>query len=95
MKNGEVVIIWLDNRKTEDVEGSALYCAVTNGKNGFASEVLASQPACQCCRTSLFVDNHDNIHALYRGIINDSIRDMVHVVSSDGGKNFQQTRKNF
>ena len=29
MKNGEVAIIWLDNRKTQDVEGSALYCAVT------------------------------------------------------------------
>ena len=95
MKSGEVAIIWLDNRKTEDVEGSALYCAVTNGKNGFANEVLVSQPACQCCRTSLFVDNNDNIHALYRGIINDSIRDMVHVVSIDGGKTFSKPERIF
>jgi len=95
MKSGEVAIIWLDNRKTLDVEGSALYCAVTDGKKGFANEVLVSQPACQCCRTSLFVDNSDNIHALYRGIINDSIRDMVHVVSTDGGKTFGKPERIF
>jgi hypothetical protein len=95
MKSGEVAIIWLDNRKTEDVEGSALYCAVTDGNKGFANEVLVSQPACQCCRTSLFVDNNDNIHALYRGIINDSIRDMVHVVSTDGGKTFSRPERIF
>jgi hypothetical protein len=95
MKSGEVVIIWLDNRKTENVEGSALYCAVTDGKNGFTNEVLVSQPACQCCRTSLFVDNNDNIHALYRGIINDSIRDMVHVVSTDRGKTFGKPERIF
>ena len=95
LKSGEVAIIWLDNRKTEDVEGSALYCAVTDGKKGFANEVLVSQPACQCCRTSIFVDNNDNIHALYRGIINDSIRDMVHVVSTDGGKTFGKPERIF
>jgi hypothetical protein len=95
MKSGEVAIIWLDNRKTKDVEGSALYCAVTDGKKGFANEVLVSQPACQCCRTSLFVDNNDNIHVLYRGIVNDSIRDMVHVVSTDGGKTFGEPERIF
>ena len=95
MKSGEVAIIWLDNRKTEDVEGSALYCAVTDGNKGFTREVLVSQPVCQCCRTSLFIDNNDNIHALYRGIINDSIRDMVHVVSTDGGKTFSKPERIF
>ena len=86
MKGGEVAIIWLDNRETNDQEGSAVYAAITDGKNGFATEVMVSEQACPCCRTSLFIDNNDNIHALYRGIINDSIRDMVHVVSNDGGK---------
>ena len=95
MKNGEVAIIWLDNRKSEDVEGSALYSAITDGKKGFTNEVLVSQPACQCCRTSLFIDNNDNIHALYRGIINDSIRDMVHVVSTDGGKTYSKPERIF
>ena len=95
MKKGEVAIIWLDNRKSEDVEGSALYSAITDGKKGFTNEVLVSQPACQCCRTSLFIDNNDNIHALYRGIINDSIRDMVHVVSTDGGKTYSKPERIF
>ena len=95
MKNDEVAIIWLDNRKTQDVEGSALYCAVTDGDKGFSNEVLVSQPACQCCRTSLFIDNSNNLHALYRGIINDSIRDMVHVVSADAGKTFSKPNRIF
>jgi hypothetical protein len=95
MKNGEVAMIWLDNRKTQDVEGSALYFAVTDGRKGFTNEVLVSQPACQCCRTSIFVDNNDHIHALYRGIINDSIRDMIHVVSTDGGKTFSRPERIF
>lgn len=93
LKNGEAAIIWLDNRKTTNNEGSALYCAVTKGKNGFRNETIISQPACPCCRTSVFVDSKNNIHALYRGILNDSIRDMVHVVSADGGKTFSAPKR--
>jgi hypothetical protein len=88
MKNGEAAIIWLDNRTSAAREGSALYCAVTNGANGFVNEHLVSEPTCQCCRTKLLCDKNGNLHVVYRGIINDSIRDMVHVVSKDNGKTF-------
>jgi hypothetical protein len=88
MKNGEAAIAWLDNRTTTAGEGSALYCAVTDGVNGFVNERLVSEPACQCCRTKLFCDRKGNLHVVYRGIINDSIRDMVHVVSRDNAKTF-------
>lgn len=88
LPNGEVGITWLDNRKTTALQGSALYFASTNGRNGFQNEHLISQPCCQCCRTDLFVDGKGDIHALYRGIIQDSIRDMVHIASTDGGKSF-------
>jgi hypothetical protein len=93
LANGEVVIIWLDNRKTTEKEGSALYMATTKGTKGFRRERLVSQPVCPCCRTSLFVDSRNNIHAVYRGILNDSIRDMVHVVSNNGGKTFSAPEK--
>ncbi|MBO9573269.1 MAG: exo-alpha-sialidase, partial [Chitinophagaceae bacterium] len=93
LNNGEVGIMWLDNRKKTDKEGSAVYFAVTGGKDGFKNERLISESSCQCCRTSLYADSKGNIHALYRGIINDSIRDMIHIVSSDGGRTFTSPKK--
>ena len=93
LPNGEVGIIWLDNRKTTSREGSALYFASTNGKNGFEAGRLIAEPCCQCCRTDLFVDKKGGIHALFRGIVQDSIRDMVHIVSTDGGKTFSSPKR--
>jgi hypothetical protein len=92
LPNGEAGITWLDNRKRWNKEGSGLYYAVTNGKNGFENENLISGPCCQCCRTDLFIDKNNGIHVLYRAIINDSIRDMVHIVSTDG-KTFSQPQR--
>lgn len=88
LPNGEAMVIWLDNRGKKEKEGSTLFCAVTNGKEGFNNEKVIGETVCQCCRTDLFVDRKGNIHASYRDIINDSIRDMVHVVSTDGGRSF-------
>ncbi len=88
LPSGEVAIIWLDNRKTTEKEGSALYFATSNNNNEFVNEKMISQECCQCCRTDLFVDSKSGIHVLYRGIIQDSIRDMLHSVSTDGGKQF-------
>jgi hypothetical protein len=93
LPDGEAGIIWLDNRKTTDKEGSALYFASTNGKNGFEGEKRISQSCCQCCRTDLFVDKQNSIHAVFRGIIQDSIRDMVHIVSRDEGKTFSEPKR--
>lgn len=88
LPNGEAAIVWLDNRKKTTAEGSALYYAETKGNAGFENERLVSEPCCPCCRTDLFVDSKKNIHILYRAIINDSIRDMVHTISTDNGKTF-------
>jgi hypothetical protein len=93
LQTGEIGIIWLDNRKTTTKEGSGLYFASTSGRSGFTSGGLISQPCCQCCRTDLFVDTHGQVHVLYRGIIQDSIRDMVHIVSTDGGRSFSQPNR--
>jgi len=93
LPDGEAAIIWLDNRKTSTKEGSALYFAKTEGKSGFRNERLISQQCCPCCRTDLFVDSKGSIHALYRGIIEDSIRDMVHTVSTDGANTFTAPKR--
>ena len=93
LPNGEAGIVWLDNRKRLSDEGSGLYYAVTKGRNGFEDERLISQPCCQCCRTDLFIDKSQKIHALYRAILNDSIRDMVHIMSTNEGKSFSQPQR--
>lgn len=92
LPNGEAAIIWLDNRKTSTKEGSALYFASTKDTSGFTAEKMIGQGCCQCCRTALFIDSKAGIHVLYRGIIRDSIRDMVHSVSDDGGNSFSSPR---
>jgi hypothetical protein len=93
LPNGEAGIIWLDNRKTIAKEGSGLFFAATDANHGFQNAHLISQPCCQCCRTDLFVDKKNGIHVLYRGIIEDSIRDMVHIVSTDGGGSFTRPER--
>jgi len=93
LKNGEAGIIWLDNRTEKSQEGSALYFASTNGRNGFQGEQMIAESCCECCRTDLFMDTENNIHILYRAILNDSIRDMVHSVSTDQGISFSERKK--
>ena len=88
LPNGEAAAIWLDNRKHTDDEGSTLYYAVTAGHDGFKQEKPLAETVCQCCRTALYTDAQGGIHIAFRDIINDSIRDMVHMVSTDGGASF-------
>jgi len=94
LSDGEVGVIWLDNRKTTTSEGSALYFMKTEGDKGFVgSGTLISESCCQCCRTKLLVDRRGSIHAIYRGILENSVRDMVHIVSIDGGKSFSSPNR--
>lgn len=90
LPNGEAAIIWLDNRKNTEKTGSALYFATTAGSNGFQNEHLIQEPTCECCRTALLVAGNKNIHVVYRAILNDSIRDIVHAVSTDNGQHFSK-----
>lgn len=88
LPGGEAAAVWLDNRKQTSEEGSTLYFSVTSGQNGFQEAKPVATTICQCCRTRMYVADNGNIHLAYRDIINDSIRDMVHQVSTDGGKSF-------
>lgn len=93
LSNGEAAIIWLDNRKKTPHDDSALYFSETKDTSGFSGERLIAEPCCPCCRTDLFVDNEKNIHLLYRAIIQDSIRDMEYIVSTDNGKTFSSPKR--
>jgi hypothetical protein len=48
---------------------------------------------CQCCRTDLYVDEEEKLHVAYRAIINGSIQDMTHMVSSDNGNTFSKPER--
>lgn len=87
-KDGEGAIIWLDNRKDTTAEGSSVYYAKATGQEGFKEEKRIISQVCQCCRTRLYVAGTGDIHIVYRSILNDSIRDMVHQVSVDQGQTF-------
>jgi hypothetical protein len=93
LPDGEAGIVWLDNRKKSNKDGSGLFYAVTTGKSGFVNEKLISEPCCQCCRIVLSVDRNKNINLVYRAIIDDSIRDMVHMISKNGGKSFSTPQR--
>ena len=93
LPNGEAGIIWLDNRNIPGKEGSLLCFASTEGNQGFQDGKVIAESCCQCCRTDLYIDKNAGIHALFRGIIQDSIRDMVHTVSNDGGNTFSTPQR--
>lgn len=90
LPSGEAGITWLDSRKKSSKKGSSLYFAATRGRQGFQSERPLYEGTCECCRTALFVDHANGIHAAFRALLPGSIRDMVHMVSKDGGKTFSQ-----
>lgn len=93
LPDGEVGAIWLDSRKDTEKEGSSLYFATTRGRDGFIGEMVIDRHLCQCCRTDMYLDEQEQLHVAYRGILNDSIRDMMYLVSVDGGKSFSSPER--
>lgn len=89
LPSGKVAAVWLDNRKDHLREGSTLYIA-TSGAEGFERARPLVQTVCQCCRTSLYTDPQGGLHVAFRDIIHDTVRDMVHIWSKDGGETFTQ-----
>jgi len=92
LASGAAAIVWLDNSNKQMMDGSDLYFATTAGNSGFQQRKLIAQSCCECCRTAMLVDAN-NIHILYRGIVKDSIRDIVHIVSTDEGNRFSTPKR--
>ncbi len=94
LKDGELGMSWLDSRSIEtDKEGSTLFFAKTKGKLGFVNEKPIAGSTCQCCRTDVFNDSNGNLHVGYRNIIQDSIRDMFYLSSSNSGETFENQER--
>jgi len=101
LPDGEIGAVWLDSRKSvpshhgahHSHEGSSLYFSRTEGRNGFVKEKSLAGSVCQCCRTRLYKDDNNQLHLTYRAILNDSIRDMMHMVSTDQGQTFSEPKR--
>lgn len=94
LDDGEVAAIWLDSRLTKKRgDGSSLFFAKTGKSNQFESDKVIGTSTCECCRTELYVSPQGDIHALYRDIWQDSIRDMSIVSSRDNGSTFSSPQK--
>lgn len=97
LPNGEVGLVWIDE-KLDGQEGRCIKFVQTQPQGGFSPEVIVDSNACQCCRTSVFVDSKQQIHLTYRDLIptgkgSPAARDISHVVSADGGKTFSKPQR--
>ena len=94
LPNGEIGIVWLDE-KLPGQEGRPVVFAQTTKGKGFGPAVLVDENACQCCRTNVFVDSQKRIHLTYRDMLPNGAgkiadRDISTAVSTDGGKTFSK-----
>lgn len=95
LPNGEVGIVWLDEKLAGQEGRPVVFAQTTKGK-GFGPAVLVDDNACQCCRTNIFVDKSNAIHLTYRDMLpsgkpdEPAARDISTAVSSDGGKTFSK-----
>jgi hypothetical protein len=90
LPHGEVGVVWLNDSRPE---GSSLCFAQTTGKQGFSKARIIAQHTCQCCRTDLMTDDSGNVHVAWRGIQDDSIRDMMYCRSTDSGQHFSTPQR--
>lgn len=86
LPNGEVAAIWLDGRNK--LPYSEMFLSRTEGKKGFLKEMKIGGPTCQCCKLDFYADKEQRVHILYRGIMENDIRDIMHMASLDSGKAF-------
>jgi hypothetical protein len=93
LADGEVAAVWLDGRYGKASKGSALFFAKTEERRGFGEDQDIGESTCECCRTDLYVDQKDRLNIVYRDILNDSIRDIVHQYSDDNGRSFSNPRR--
>src|SRR5690554_2558939 len=93
LPDGEVAAVWLDGRYGKASKGSALFFAKTEERQGFGEDKDIGESTCECCRTDLYVDKKDRLNIVYRDILNDSIRDIVHTYSTDNGASFSHPRR--
>ena len=94
LPNGEIGVVWLDEKRPGQDGRPVVFAQTTKGK-GFGPSVLVDENACQCCRTNVFIDAQKQIHVTYRDLLpakpgEIAARDISTAVSTDGGKTFSK-----
>ena len=92
LTDGEIGASWLDVALNNKTAGRSVRFAKTTKTSGFGNEILIDSSACQCCRIDVYCDVVGRINIAYRGLtkgmMGQSIRDMMLATSSDKGKTF-------
>lgn len=88
LPNGNIGAIWLDNRFISSENGSSLFFAELDSSYKFVNEKIIAETVCECCRTNISIDEEGIYNITFRDILQDSLRDIVYMYSSDSGKTF-------
>ncbi len=80
--NGAIGFSWLNN---STASGSTLLFAQMDSSGRIQAPVQVAAHTCQCCRTDLFLDSSGRLNLSWRGITDDSIRDMEYSASRNQG----------
>src|SRR5690606_32737396 len=93
LPDGEIGAVWLDGRYGKESNGSALFFAKTRDKEGVVEDKDIGESTGECCRTDLYVDLEGRLNIVYRDILKDNIRHIVHQYTADNGATFPASRR--
>ena len=85
---GTIYVAWLDSRAS-DARGTQIRVAASrDGGTRFDTSVVVAEGTCQCCRTTMAVEEDGGLIVGWRHIFGNQIRDMAFAHSTDGGRTF-------
>jgi hypothetical protein len=90
--NGDLYVAWLDGRDSPEPEGTfSLYLARSRDRGAsFERDVKVASGTCPCCRPTIAIGAHGEVHVFWRKVYADNIRDIAVSTSRDGGGAFDQ-----
>lgn len=97
LADGQIGAAWLDIKLKKTKGGRSIRFARTTGNSGFGNEILVDSSACECCRIDLYTNSDGSVNISYRGLkkglMDQSVRDIMHTVSRDNGASFTEARR--
>ncbi len=104
--DGAVYVAWLDSRESRPHDAGEHHGAGSessgtdvriarsvDGGRTFSPGTIVARGSCQCCRTSLFVDEHGQVYLAWRHLYDHNIRDIALATSIDRGDSFSEPRR--
>lgn len=87
--DGSLYLAWIDFRdsKTEPPGTASVYLSRSGDRGAtFSKNVKVAGGVCPCCRPAIAVGPDGVVHVAWRGVLENSVRDLVMASSSDQGK---------